>query len=52
MITFRIRDIGGDLLIESTATLTTAEMHRITATLGNEDRERVIGWRLVARGSL
>lgn len=51
-ISFRIRDLGDDLLIESVTVLTTADMQRITAALGNEDRKRVIGWRLVASGSL
>ena len=51
-ISFRIRDLGDDLLIESVTTLTKADMQRITATMDAADLAKVIGWRLVASGSL
>ena len=49
MNTFRLRDIGGDLLVESLAALTPADMAQITASLPDEDQGRVVGWRLVAK---
>lgn len=48
-MTFKLKEIGGDLIIESIEALTPADVAAIAQTLTTGDQERLLGWRLVAR---
>lgn len=52
MISYSIRTIGDDILVESTSHLTQEDMQQIAATLPEQDRDRVIGWRKIAPGAI